>query len=662
MYDGLFDGRNVNVTLEDVWLSDCKLSAASNVSGLIQTETCSSAPRAYWIELIRVQFMENRNAGGSAGLHVEDPSCSGTFMNGVAFLNNTFLNGSARSSHNILRNLRLIGNRPLYASGENLFVLYFPPQSKTQIISLFASDNYYCLAVDEGELDVRHATFTRMADDVNFLVYAQPASIIAKKANVTIHSSGFNVNSRAIRLREECNFVAVSCVFSRNGLWSYTGSAISAYRPQSMHLVSTVFEENKLDFYASYNVGTVFIDGSSRAVNSALINVSHCHFRDNIAFKGGGFSITDYHRGRVLVDSTTFSGNGLKYGGDWHDYDAGEGGVFFVENCRNISFRIQKSTFDSNQAVSFVGGDGGGAIYFLNNTGELFIRSSLFRNNVATDDGGAISVAQPEDTVLKVNVSDCSFEGNRCFFLTGGARSFGGSIAVQGKGVELDIKRTVFRDSSADNGGSVCAERTRLLRIERCTFHSNRATHSGGALLTIDTEPPELRRSRLINNTAEHGGAIYSRSDRISMYNCVFAKNQASGNGGALAAVIASAVIRCRRCRFISNSAKKNGGAIHVFPVNSLSLNDVVFAKNEASFWGGAVSILLTEVFHSWSFASISQCHFVENQAALGGDPVLSRFIESQSFASGAVHVAVDSPINEVESRLAVAQRRRRSE
>ena len=623
---GLFNGRNVNVTFEDVWFSDCKLSSASNVSGLIQTERCFSASLGFSIRLFRVQFKMNTNTGGSAGLHIEDPSCSDIVMNDVAFMNNTSLNGSCLSSQNSLENIRLVGNEVLFINnGVSILnfpsVLYFPPRSKTLILVLFAWDNNHCLLVEEGELSVYNATFVRTrGSDFRFPRSKMPASIGAKKANVTIFGALFSRNHRAIRLDEECNFMAVGSLFSRNGLNNMVGSAIFAIRPQSIRLVSTVFEKNTFSYNPrGANEGTVYVRGSSGVINSSLIDVSHCQFRENRAYNGGGFRIADFHRGRILVNSTTFSGNGWE-GGAWHEINpAGYGGVFYIKDCNEVSFRIQRSIFDSNRASSSAEQDSGGAIYVQNITGELRIHRSRFHDNIATDSGGAISVKQPEVTLLTVNVSDCYFMRNRCFFLASIVPSFGGSISVIGNGVELDIRRTIFRNNSADSGGSIYAEYIRLLRMERCTFHSNFASLLGGAMMTVDCEPSELRRSRLVNNTAQHGGAIYSGSEEISMYNCVFARNKASGNGGALATVTTSATILCHSCRFYSNSAKKNGGAIHVFPAKFLSLNDVVFMKNKASFWGGAVSILLTEVFNTWSISSISQCNFSENQAALGG-------------------------------------------
>ena len=613
----LFGGRNVNVTLEDIWLSDCKLSSTSNVFGLIQTETCLSASLAYSIRLLRVQFKKNKNAGGSAGLHIEDPSCSDIVMNNVSFLNNTFLKESALSSRNSLTNLWLLGNRQLFPSGGQS-ILYFPPQSRTLITGLSATKNDQCLSVERGELSVYSAIFKRTWKD--HYGGSPSASIAARKANVTVLSVQFIRNQRAIHLDEECNFNALDSVFSHNGVWNDLGSAIYAYRPQSIHLVATVFKKNDLDFYLQRNHGTVFIRGSSAIINNSLINVSHCQFRENLASDGVGFWITDFHRGRILVDSTTFSGN-TAIGSSVYASNAAYGGVFYVRDCKNVLFRIQRSTFDLNTAASFYGQDSGGAIYVSNIVGELFIYSSLFRDNFAGDMGGAISVDQEKNAELKVNVRGCSFEHNRCTFRADGFESYGGSIFLFGSGVELHIKRTIFRSSSANRGGSIYAQLLRSLQMERCTFHSNRALGLGGALIAVDCDPPELRRSRLINNTAEHGGAIYSDSEKIFIYNCVFAKNMASGNGGALATVTSSATIRCRSCRFLSNSAKKNGGAIHVFPAYDLDLNDVVFMKNQASFWGGAISILLTEVSEHWLFASISQCHFEENQAVLGGGP-----------------------------------------
>lgn len=66
--------------------------------------------KAFDINLLNVEFLNNYNAGGSTGIYVENPECISITMKNVTFRNNTFLLGSMLAHNNNLSNVEVIGN------------------------------------------------------------------------------------------------------------------------------------------------------------------------------------------------------------------------------------------------------------------------------------------------------------------------------------------------------------------------------------------------------------------------------------------------------------------------------------------------------------------------------------------------------------------------
>jgi len=194
----------------------------------------------------------------------------------------------------------------------------------------------------------------------------------------------------------------------------------------------------------------------------------------------------------------------------------------------------------------------------------------------------------------------------------------------------------------------------------------------GGGMFNISSDVQVLN-SRFVSSRAEFGGAIYNRSSTIDLedsqfngnvaveigaavrsfeqsdltaVNCVFANNKNvdvnGGSGGAIA-FFASGAVSVSQCVFDTNTATGPAGAIDIDSASSVSISDSVFIGNSSI----SAAIILLQYGGS-SPATIKRCDFIENSGdvvcgaicagASSGSEVRildCRFIKNQSASFG---------------------------
>jgi predicted outer membrane repeat protein len=110
------------------------------------------------------------------------------------------------------------------------------------------------------------------------------------------------------------------------------------------------------------------------------------------------------------------------------------------------------------------------------------------------------------------------------------------------------------------------------------------------------------------------GGAIYISGCSPTVTHCVFAHNQASDRGGAIALKNASGT-SIANCSFTENTANKYGGAIATL-MSNVSITQCSFHANKASldsqYMGGG------GIFNEQGSPTVSHCDFSANGAAAG--------------------------------------------
>ena len=239
------------------------------------------------------------------------------------------------------------------------------------------------------------------------------------------------------------------------------------------------------------------------------------------------------------------------------------GGAIF--NYGNLT--VNKCTFKNNYAKTC-----GGAI---NSVGEMILKNSNFKNNTAGGDAGAVFSFKIGNStnIFKDIYKDKVIDGNMDFIID----------------YILNININYGWDS-----------------INNCSFSSNVAKGRGG-------------------------GAIYAFT-HIKINGCTFNSNKAGEHGGA---VFANKNLNISKSKFTNNKAPKYGGAVY-FRCHELSgsyvnktwvskmkyytatIKDSIFTKNTASK-GGAIY----EFNHTVSDKKrlkVSKCNFTDNKASLGRD------------------------------------------
>ena len=160
------------------------------------------------------------------------------------------------------------------------------------------------------------------------------------------------------------------------------------------------------------------------------------------------------------------------------------------------------------------------------------IKNCTFRDNCATTGGGAICSLSEEDETA---ISNCHFANNSVtgHFVVGGDHTpgVGGGLYVSGR---VLVEDCVFYDNAADDGAGMGCDHASG-QLNRCTFHFNDATASGGAL-TIWFSPNYLNITECTFslNAAPYGAGVQLLGGLTTMNECTFISNSSFNDGGAI--------------------------------------------------------------------------------------------------------------------------------
>ena len=232
------------------------------------------------------------------------------------------------------------------------------------------------------------------------------------------------------------------------------------------------------------------------------------------------------------------------------------------------------------------------------NNARMTVKDSTFRNNYATIEPGAIN------NCGKLIVYDSTFENNRAAQWAGAIHThsnanttivrskFRNNIAGWNGGALYTYSHLTVIDSNftgneahQTSGGAIAASSYMskpYLTVVNCEFNENNASGSGGAI-SFGSSTLTVENSRFNNNIASsgNGGAISTSSSTSTITNCEFEDNVASGNGGAISSGTATSTIS--DCEFKYNSASGYGGAIYAENKGRLTVDNSDFIYNTAN-------------------------------------------------------------------------------
>jgi hypothetical protein len=218
---------------------------------------------------------------------------------------------------------------------------------------------------------------------------------------------------------------------------------------------------------------------------------------------------------------------------------------------------ISGGNADGSTPLSF-NSDGGG---MLNFQGDCTLVNITFRHNCAEGEyawgGGMYSSGDP-------NLLNCRFIGNVAYGTEAGS---GGGMYSYGK---LTMVGCLFEDNIARAGGGLCAGVLPILT--GCVFRSNSAmilgpdtsgveSGGGGMYAGYCRGRPMLKECVFVDNSGQMGGALRTYENEMIIQNCLFARNEAIGNGGGILSDTFPCSVELLNCTFGHNSAGGLGGA-----------------------------------------------------------------------------------------------------
>ena len=150
-------------------------------------------------------------------------------------------------------------------------------------------------------------------------------------------------------------------------------------------------------------------------------------------------------------------------------------------------------------------------------------------------------------------------------------------------------------------------------QFHNCYFENNQGASAGGGVYLVNTVRVRFEYCAFIKNTAKRGGAIALSSNYldtggvgVSIGQCIFSKNTASNDGGALFFLGCVKTPQITSCVFVDNSADSGaGGAIacddatfpwiigNTFMRNTLGANSQRLGASIALFGGNVLNCIL---------------------------------------------------------------------
>ena len=326
--------------------------------------------------------------------------------------------------------------------------------------------------------------------------------------------------------------------------------------------------------------GAISATGAELRKNSSTLTVSNTIFKDNSALYAGAVYIwgSNYNIADCVFDNNTAFGKGNMTPNN------NNGGALVVSQVSRfnepITGTISGSKFTNNKAQY------GGAAYF--NKGFVTITDSVFENNIATAEGGAVGFSHASVKDLVVSINNSSFVGNKA--------PVAGAIFTN---VDSKITNSNFiNNSAAKIGGAIC--NVNDLTVENSKFVNNtpQAIHNSKELhLGIETFTDLQNAIDLVDGILTLDSDIAMTDDEAAGFVGGVAINKdivIDGKGhtidaknlGRIFSIGEGFAVTLTNATLINGKADK-GGAI--YNDGSLTLSDVKLSDNVADSYGGAV-------------------------------------------------------------------------
>ena len=471
-----------------------------------------------------------------------------------------------------------------------------------------AADSYGGAVFNNGELVVSDSVF-----DSNDIVNRGSASVDYGGAAIynwydgilTVSGSNFTNNIKNYK-NGDCLVGAVATIgdatisdsyfVNNSGRWggaiTTSGALIAGDDVNTLTVSGSTFKENG----GLYGAG-IFVWGSD-------FTVSDCVFDKNTAFGKGNMTPNNNNGAAIVVTDTGKDITGAITGSNFTNNKAQYGGAIYI--CEG-NIAISDSLFENNSAdveggaidISTVKGNPVVTVKdskFVNNTPQAIHNSKELHLGIETftDLQNAIDLVTG---TLTLNQNVVMTDDEAANFVNGVI--INKNIRIDGKGHTIDAKNlgrifeidggfavtltnVTLTNGKADKGGAIYNFGN--LDLVHVNFVNNTAKY-GGAIMN-DAYGLVLDDSTFTNNTAKIGGAIYNSADCFVVGNSTFANNTATSNGGVIFNYGIGFVVG--NSTFVNNSAADGAGAI-LNGGRGFVVGNSTFANNTATSKGGAI-------------------------------------------------------------------------
>ncbi len=226
------------------------------------------------------------------------------------------------------------------------------------------------------------------------------------------------------------------------------------------------------------------------------------------------------------------------------------GGVNRADNQLRVALALLLNTNTTLDGLTFTGGAADGIF-------------------ASEREGAGLTIASSN-----VTLRDCLFTENHA--VTGG----GGVLVKSGN---VTVEDCEFTNNSAVLGGGLsCQSASGSLTVDGCDFFDNHGVSFGGGMHFAASISPFVIDTRVINNTANAGGAgLHGLGNNAQLVNCVFDGNTAvnfTALGGAI--IVVGGTPSIVNSTFANNHAGDNGGIRISGGTTSLALDNCIFWDN----------------------------------------------------------------------------------
>ncbi len=343
-------------------------------------------------------------------------------------------------------------------------------------------------------------------------------AIIGAGTGSTILDGGTTAQVLSLLTTEASAVLSIKKVTFRNGRSGDNGGALDIQTTAAaVMLENSEFNDNS---------ATILGGGVNVVSNSGTVSISNCSFKRNSALEDAGglnVGITD---GSIVLTNSTFDDNtvpGVHPGVPAKD---GGGAILYVDGSGQVT--MTGNTFNRNAAAD---GGGGCMTYLLGAGVSLTITNNSFTNNRAQLDGGGCFTRINDSGTITYNNN--TFTGNSTI-TAGGA----GTMIHLNAGT-LNFAGNTYTNNTAaeDGGGAWIWNGTGTLTVSSNTFSGNDAANNGGgAFFSTDQGTMTVSKNVFNTNTAGNvgGGLSYATANAtLNLSHNTFYGNQSSDGGGS---------------------------------------------------------------------------------------------------------------------------------